>query len=198
MNRIQRSEKAIDAPMNFQLPPNSAIKSAARSATVRCACSSSLALRETRWRRRSSVRRRRWVSAVRMPSAMSGFLRRKERNSARGKTASRESALAVASAERGFPSRSDISPKNSPLLISASVVSWPSVSFTLIRTRPVSIRYMASPGSPRWNTLVPASTSRIVSRAHNSAAASSSSARKRGTDRKASIFMKKQSGRSRC
>jgi hypothetical protein len=52
-----------------------------------------------------------------------GFLRRNMRKSARGKTARRESTLVVASAERACPSKSDISPKNSPLPISARVVS---------------------------------------------------------------------------
>ena len=47
---IQKRQNAMDAPMNFQLPPNSASLSAARSARVRLAASSSLALRETRWR----------------------------------------------------------------------------------------------------------------------------------------------------
>src|SRR5215211_825436 len=56
LKMIQKMISAIETPINFQLPPNSAIKSAARSASVKRAFASSLTLRETRERRSSSVR----------------------------------------------------------------------------------------------------------------------------------------------
>src|ERR1043166_1967685 len=183
---IQKMISAIETPMNFQLPPNSAIMSAARSASVNRACSSSFALRDTRERSNSSVRRKRSVSALNISSATSGFLRTNVKNASRESTASRESSITLASAERFRPSMIDISPKKSPWANSASVTSCLSSSRMLIRTRPLSIRYIASPISPWRNRRVFCGTSRSDKRLRRSRAASSSSEAKSGTERSAS------------
>ena len=137
--------------MNFQLPPNSAIKSAARSAKVNWAASSTFTLRVALRRNSSSVFRNRLASAVSISSAMLGLLCTKERKCSRESTASRASSETIASAERFCPSSSAISPKKSPRPNSVSVISCPSVACTEMRTLPRSIKYMAFPSSPARN-----------------------------------------------
>src|ERR1051325_957537 len=183
---IQKMISAIETPMNFQLPPNSAMMSAARSARVKRASSSSLTLRDTRERSNSSVRRRRSVKALNISSATSGFFRTNERNASRERTARRESSVTFASAERLRPSMIDISPKKSPWANSASVTSCLSSSRIVMRTRPLSIRYIASPLSPCRNRRVFCGTTSSESRLRKSRAESSSSEAKSGTERSAS------------
>ena len=116
----------IAVKMNFQLPPNSAITSAARSASVSCAASSTLTLRVAVWRKSSSVCRNRLASAVSISSATSGLLRIKERKCSRESTASCASSATLASAERRCPLSKAISPKKSPRSNSVRVTSRPS------------------------------------------------------------------------
>src|ERR1043166_5639106 len=186
LKMIQKMISAIETPMNFQLPPNSAMMSAARSARVKRASSSSLTLRDTRERSNSSVRRRRSVKALNISSATSGFFRTNERNASRDRTARRESSVTFASAERLRPSMIDISPKKSPWANSASVTSCLSSSRIVMRTRPLSIRYIASPLSPCRNRRVFCGTTSSESRLRKSRAESSSSEAKSGTERSAS------------
>src|SRR5690349_6494002 len=176
----------IDTPINFQLPPNSAMMSAARSASVKRACSSSLTLRDTRERSNSSVRRNLSVNALNISSATSGFLRTNVKNASRDNTARRESSITFASADRCRPSMIDISPKKSPWANSANVTSCFSASRMLIRTRPLSIRYIASPLSPWRKRRVFCGTTSSDNRLRRSRAASSSSEAKSGTERSAS------------
>ena len=100
LKMIQKMMSAIETPINFQLPPNSAIKSAARSATVKRARSSSFALRDTHDRSNSSVRRNLSVKALSISSAISGLVRTNERNASRERIASRASSITFASADR--------------------------------------------------------------------------------------------------
>src|SRR6266404_632822 len=55
-----------------------------------------------------------------------------------------------------------------------------------MRTRPLSIKYIASPSSPARKSAAPAATSRVRSRSRSSPAASSSSDANSGTERSAS------------
>src|SRR5581483_3520026 len=105
---------------------------------------------------------------------------------ARERMASRASSITAASADRFLPSMMAISPKKSPRASSASTISFLSSSETVMRTRPFSIRYIASPTSPARNKVVPAFVSCVRKRLRSSAAASSSSEANRGTERIAS------------
>ncbi len=172
--------------MNFQLPPNSAIRSAARSAIVIRFFCSSLTLRDTRCCNIRSVVRRREKVALNISRATIGVFRMKRRKFSRDNTARRASSMITASAERFLPSIIAISPKKSPRASSASTISFLSSSVTAIRTRPLSIRYIASPSSPARNRAVPVATSRVRSKFRNSPAAESSSEAKSGTERSAS------------
>ncbi len=151
--------KAMVAAMNFQLPPNSETASAMRSARVCRSSSTSLRLRVTRWRSISSVWRRRSAMAAIIESATSGLRRTKSWKCSRDSTARRASSVTVAVAERGLPSRIDISPKKSPAASSASVTSSPSRSLMWMRTRPPSMRYIAPPCSPLRKRTLPAGRS---------------------------------------
>src|ERR1051326_2104783 len=124
--------------------------------------------------------------ALEMLSATSGFFRTNERNASRDRTARRESSVTFASAERLRPSMIDISPKKSPWANSASVTSCLSSSRIVMRTRPLSIRYIASPLSPCRNRRVFCGTTSSESRLRKSRAESSSSEAKSGTERSAS------------
>src|SRR5215831_11960869 len=177
----QTLTRTTAAIINFQLPPNSAMRSAARSARVSCAASSTLTLRVAECRKSSSVWRNRLASAVSISSATFGLLRTKERKCTRESTASRASSATRASAERGLPSNKAISPKKSPRLNSVSVTSCPSLIRTQIRTFPSSIIYIASPASPVRKRTAPALASRLSSSSHNSLAASVSSDSNNGT-----------------
>src|SRR4029453_4493702 len=59
----QTLTKNTAAIMNFQLPPNSAMRSAARSERVSCAASSTLPLRAPVWGRRKHSSPEIWVAA---------------------------------------------------------------------------------------------------------------------------------------
>ena len=129
------------------------------------------------------MRRRRFVMAASILSATSGFRRTKARKSSRGKTASRASSTTVALAERGLPSSIDISPKKSPRASSASVTSSPSASTMCMRTRPLSIRYSASPASPARKRGLPAVLCSASSSERSAPTVSSSRDAKSGTER---------------
>ena len=60
------------------------------------------------------------------------------------------SSIALASALRGWPSSSAISPNTSPGLMTLSVISLPSDEIALMRTRPRSTAIIESPVSPFW------------------------------------------------
>src|SRR5260370_10202550 len=63
-----------------------------------------------------------------------------------------------------------------------------------MRTRPLSIRYIASPSSPARKSAAPAATSRVRSRSRSAAAASLSSGANSGTERSASSVISGEFG----
>jgi hypothetical protein len=81
-------------------------------------------------------------------SAISGSSRISGRKSLRSMTNSSQSVAAVASAVRGLPSRSAISPKMSPLPSTLNTASLPSTVVTLILTVPSPMAHRLVPGSP--------------------------------------------------
>src|SRR4029453_710943 len=191
-------KKSTAAKMNSQLPPNSAIMSAARSASVSCAASSTLTLRVELWRKSSSVCRSRLASAVSISSATSGLLRIKDRKCSRESRASLASSATTASAERRSPSSKAISPKKSPRPSVASVTSCPSLACTQIRTSPLSITYNPSPRSPAWNKTRFAGQSSVSISSHNSLAVGSSSDSNSGTWRRVSTVIAENRNQARC
>src|SRR5215213_3096960 len=176
--------------MNFQLPPNSVRASAIRSVNVWRSSSTSLRLRVTRWRSISSVCRRRSVMALSISSARFGLRRTYAWKCSRERTARRASSVTVAEAERDLPSSIAISPKKSPPASSASVTSSPSRSRMCIRTRPPSMRYMASPASPFRKRTLPAGLTSSTNSERRADASASSSDAKSGTERRASSVIR--------
>src|SRR6266542_523537 len=122
----------------------------------------------------SDVWRRRAHSTSMSLSAISGWLRTRSRKSRRSITMSSQSAMAVASAVRGRPSSSAISPKISPSPTRLKTASLPSADGTLIFTVPAQTAYRLLPGSPLAKMVSPRWTARVVayelSRSSNSGA----------------------------
>ena len=163
--------------------------SAARSAIVMRLSCSSLTLRDTRCCNILSVARSREKLALNISKATPGLPWMKRRKSARDRTDKRASSATFAFAERCLPSMIAISPKKSPCANSASTISFSSSSATVMRTRPLSMRYIASPLSPARNSVVPVGICLVRNSVRNSSAAPSSSDENSGTERIASSVM---------
>ena len=87
--------------------------------------------------------------------ASAGWLRTKGRNSRRSMVKISQLVLAMASAERGWPSSTDISPKISPGPIRFRIALRPSAEETLIFTVPLITAIRLLPGSPLETIVVP-------------------------------------------
>src|SRR6201995_6201650 len=87
--------------------------------------------------------------------AKEGWLRTKERNSRRSMTKSSQLVFAAASADRGWPERTDISPNTSPEPIRFRIALRPSDEEMLVFTVPEITAIRLVPGSPLEKIVVP-------------------------------------------
>ena len=100
-------------------------------------------------------RRSSWASSANTWSRIAGTSLTSCRKRSRGRIRVSVASTAVADAERGAPSSSASAPKNSPGRRVARIASTPVSDGLEIFTRPLSMMYSASPGSPWWKITSP-------------------------------------------
>ena len=88
----------------------------------------------------SSAWRSRKASSIISERIICGCLSRKALNACALSDASRLSSTVTTKLERGWPSRADNSPKTSPLVSSAKVISLPALENVLALTRPLQTK----------------------------------------------------------